>query len=94
MQKHDYVLTFCINMFAPLLISRNNQVAYSNEITHIYICIKLHVYMCMKLERHKDSKKQIERTQRFQKTLKKLKRFVSLLISWNPYKDILKHYNL
>jgi hypothetical protein len=92
MQNHDYVFTFCSNMFAPLLISWNNQVAYSNEITHIYICIKMHVYTCM--ERNKDSKKQIERTKRFQKILKKIKRFVSLLISWDPYKDILEHHNL
>jgi hypothetical protein len=72
MQKHDYVLTFCIDMFVPLLISWNNQVAYSNEITHIYICTKLHVYMWLKLERHKDFKRHWK------------KRFVSLSISQDP----------
>jgi hypothetical protein len=69
MQKHDYVLTFCIDMFAPLLISLNDKVTYPNEITHIYICMKLHVYMYMKLEKHKDLIF-FERTQSFQKTLK------------------------
>jgi hypothetical protein len=34
----------------------------------------------MKLGRHKDSK-EIERTKKFQKTLKKIKRFFSLSIS-------------
>jgi hypothetical protein len=29
--------------------------AYSNEITHIHICMKLDVNMCMKLERQKYS---------------------------------------
>jgi len=33
---------------------------YSNEITHIYICMKLHVDMCMKLERYKDSKQYLK----------------------------------
>jgi len=32
------------------LLKKNS--TYSNEITHIHICIKLHVNMCMKLERH------------------------------------------
>jgi hypothetical protein len=34
----------------------------------------------MELEKHKDSKKKIERTQRNQKTLKKIKRFISFNI--------------
>jgi hypothetical protein len=44
------------------LISKKNKCesleitsTYSNEITHIHICMKLHVDMCMKLERHMDS---------------------------------------
>jgi hypothetical protein len=45
---------------------------YSNEITHIN--------MCMKLERHKFIIF-LKRTQRFQKTFLKIKRFVSLSIS-------------
>jgi hypothetical protein len=43
--------------------------------------MKLHVNMCMELEKHKNSKFVFERTQRFQKTLKKIKKFVSLSIS-------------
>jgi hypothetical protein len=42
------------------------------------MCMKLYVNMCMKLERQKDSIF-FERTQGFQKTLEKKKRFVSLL---------------
>jgi uncharacterized ferritin-like protein (DUF455 family) len=58
-----------MDLFAPLLIL-DITLAYSNEITHVYICIKLYVYMCMKLEKTKIPLK-FERTQRYQKTLKK-----------------------
>jgi hypothetical protein len=85
MQKHDYVSTFCIDMFAPLLISWNKQVTYSNEITHIYICMKLHVYLCMKLERHKVSIFFWKDT-KISKDIEKLKSLVSLLISRDPWR--------
>ncbi len=49
--------------------------------------------MCMELEKHKDSKKKFERTQRIQKTLKKSKRFIFFQYL-KIHKTILKHYNL
>jgi hypothetical protein len=79
-------------MFIPLLVSWNNQIAYSNEITHIYICMKLHVYMCMKVERHKDSNFFFNDT-KISKNIKKITKFC-LFRYLEIHKDILKHYNL
>jgi len=81
----------CIDMFCLLLISWNNQVAYSNEIIHIYICMKLHVYMCMKLERHNASKKYWKHTKISKEIEKKNICFsFDILISIRTFWDINK----
>jgi hypothetical protein len=52
MQKHDNILTFCMDMFASLLTL---EITLINIKLIKWVGMKLDVYMCMKLEWQKNS---------------------------------------